>query len=229
MVLPGLRQHPLARLPPGAARPDPRRRRHVLDLARADVRPRRAGWNRTATTGWPGRSYAEMALAGVSAVGEFHYLHHRPDGSRYRRAERVRPGADAGGRRGGHPDHPAGHLLSGRRPGRGRLRAGRRACSGGSATAARPAGRSGSTALAASRRPTRSGSARRSTRCARCRTTSWPRSSRSGGRPAAARARVRAAGREPGLPAAATAVPRPGCWPSTASRGPRTPRCTPPT
>jgi formiminoglutamate deiminase len=27
--------------------------------------------------------YAEMALAGVSCVGEFHYLHHRPDGSRY--------------------------------------------------------------------------------------------------------------------------------------------------
>jgi formiminoglutamate deiminase len=27
--------------------------------------------------------YAEMALAGVSCVGEFHYLHHRPDGSPY--------------------------------------------------------------------------------------------------------------------------------------------------
>ncbi|MDQ1745349.1 MAG: hypothetical protein QOE23_3688, partial [Pseudonocardiales bacterium] len=27
--------------------------------------------------------YAEMALAGITAVGEFHYLHHRPDGSRY--------------------------------------------------------------------------------------------------------------------------------------------------
>jgi formiminoglutamate deiminase len=27
--------------------------------------------------------YAEMALAGISAVGEFHYLHHQPDGSRY--------------------------------------------------------------------------------------------------------------------------------------------------
>ena len=24
--------------------------------------------------------YAEMALAGITAVGEFHYLHHRPDG-----------------------------------------------------------------------------------------------------------------------------------------------------
>ncbi|MEE6257946.1 formimidoylglutamate deiminase [Plantactinospora sonchi] len=28
-------------------------------------------------------TYAEMALAGVSCVGEFHYLHHRPDGGRY--------------------------------------------------------------------------------------------------------------------------------------------------
>ena len=27
--------------------------------------------------------FAEMALAGVSSVGEFHYLHHRPDGTRY--------------------------------------------------------------------------------------------------------------------------------------------------
>jgi len=28
-------------------------------------------------------AFAELALAGVTAVGEFHYLHHRPDGSRY--------------------------------------------------------------------------------------------------------------------------------------------------
>lgn len=27
--------------------------------------------------------YAEMALAGITCVGEFHYLHHAPDGSRY--------------------------------------------------------------------------------------------------------------------------------------------------
>lgn len=29
-------------------------------------------------------TYAEMALAGITCVGEFHYLHHRVDGSRYR-------------------------------------------------------------------------------------------------------------------------------------------------
>jgi formiminoglutamate deiminase len=28
-------------------------------------------------------AYAEMALAGITCVGEFHYLHHRPDGGRY--------------------------------------------------------------------------------------------------------------------------------------------------
>lgn len=28
-------------------------------------------------------TYAEMALAGVTAVGEFHYVHHQPDGSPY--------------------------------------------------------------------------------------------------------------------------------------------------
>ena len=27
--------------------------------------------------------YAEMALAGITCVGEFHYLHHGPDGLRY--------------------------------------------------------------------------------------------------------------------------------------------------
>ena len=28
-------------------------------------------------------TYAEMALAGITAVGEFHYLHHGPGGTRY--------------------------------------------------------------------------------------------------------------------------------------------------
>ena len=36
-----------------------------------------------ATTRLARAVYAEMALAGVTAVGEFHYLHHRPGGSRY--------------------------------------------------------------------------------------------------------------------------------------------------
>ena len=56
LVLPGLRQRPLPRLPPGAARAHPRRRRHVLDLARADVRRRRAARPRHATSRWPAPS-----------------------------------------------------------------------------------------------------------------------------------------------------------------------------
>ncbi|MDQ2837917.1 MAG: formimidoylglutamate deiminase [Actinomycetota bacterium] len=45
--------------------------------------------------------YAEMALAGVSVVGEFHYLHHRPDGSPYPDPNAfgnalIRAAADAG-------------------------------------------------------------------------------------------------------------------------------------
>ncbi len=28
-------------------------------------------------------TFAEMALAGITTVGEFHYLHHRPDGGSY--------------------------------------------------------------------------------------------------------------------------------------------------
>jgi formiminoglutamate deiminase len=46
-------------------------------------------------------AYAEMALAGITAVGEFHYLHHRPDGRAYPEANVMGEGlvaaaADAG-------------------------------------------------------------------------------------------------------------------------------------
>src|SRR6185312_1197521 len=46
-------------------------------------------------------TYAEMALAGVTSVGEFHYLHHAADGRHYEdpnaMAEALRQaGADAG-------------------------------------------------------------------------------------------------------------------------------------
>ena len=34
--------------------------------------------------------YAEMALAGVTCVGEFHYLHHDPGGQAVQRPERIR-------------------------------------------------------------------------------------------------------------------------------------------
>ena len=105
---------PSPRVPPGAPRADPARARHVLDLARPDVR-RRRGSPRTRTTPSPAPSTREMVLAGVTGVGEFHYLHHAPGGSPTttptRWVRRCR-----GGRRGRDPDRPARHLLPRRRP-----------------------------------------------------------------------------------------------------------------
>ncbi|MEJ7708243.1 MAG: hypothetical protein WKF82_13835 [Nocardioidaceae bacterium] len=37
----------------------------------------------TPTTRSPHATYREMALAGITAVGEFHYLHHDSDGQPY--------------------------------------------------------------------------------------------------------------------------------------------------
>ena len=61
-------------------------------------------------------TFAEMALAGITAVGEFHYLHHgpgrrRPTRTRTRSAER----SIAAAARGRDPDHAARRLLSARR------------------------------------------------------------------------------------------------------------------
>ena len=162
------RQRPHPRLPPGAARADPRRRRHLLDLARADVRRRRAGSTPTPTSRWPGPSTPRWRWPGSPCVGEFHYLHHGPDGTPLRRPERDGPGADR------RPRAEAGIritlldtcYLAGGLIGDGHLplddvaaavRRRRR----------RGAGPSGSAALAARRRRPR-GSARRSTRCGPC-------------------------------------------------------------
>ncbi len=119
--------------------------------------------------------YAEMALAGITCVGEFHYLHHGPGGKPYADPERDGPGADRGGGPGRDPDHPAGHLLPVRRaqPGRFTPAAGRAPSSGSATVTARP-GRPGPRRSA----PTRTGCSarwrgpgRRSTRCGRCRRT----------------------------------------------------------
>ena len=84
VVLPGLRQRPLPRLPPGAARPHPRRRRHVLDLARADVRASPARLDPDSLPArWPARCTPRWRWPGSPRVGEFHYLHHGPDGTPY--------------------------------------------------------------------------------------------------------------------------------------------------
>ena len=60
--------------------------------------------------------FAEMALAGISCVGEFHYLHHQPGGRPVRRSQRHGPRPGPGGGRGGPAHHAAGHLLPGGRP-----------------------------------------------------------------------------------------------------------------
>ncbi len=60
-------------------------------------------------------AYAEMALAGVTCVGEFHYLHHGPDGVPYADPNEMGRALILAAAAGRHPDHPAGHLLPVRR------------------------------------------------------------------------------------------------------------------
>ena len=43
--------------------------------------------------------FAEMALAGFTAVGEFHYLHHQPGRRPLPGSQRDGTGPDGGGRR----------------------------------------------------------------------------------------------------------------------------------
>ena len=73
---PGLRERPLPRVPPRAARPHPRPAGLVLDLARGRCTRSPRGSTRTRTTTLARATYAEMALAGITTVGEFHYVHH---------------------------------------------------------------------------------------------------------------------------------------------------------
>ena len=75
-------QRPLPRLPPGAARAHPGRPGHFWTWRERMYERGRPARPRTPTWRWPRAVYAEMALAGVTCVGEFHYLHHRPDGAR---------------------------------------------------------------------------------------------------------------------------------------------------
>ena len=45
--------------------------------------PLRRSWTRTPTSRWPARRTPRWPLAGITCVGEFHYLHHGPDGTPY--------------------------------------------------------------------------------------------------------------------------------------------------
>ena len=109
-----VRQRPLARLPPRAARAHPggrgsfwtwRERMYEL-AARLDPE----SYFRLARA-----TFAEMALAGITAVGEFHYLHHDPGGRPYDDPNEMGEAMIAAAARGRDPHHPARRLLPARR------------------------------------------------------------------------------------------------------------------
>ena len=78
-----LRRHPLARLParpPRRGRDLSRRARQLLDLARGDVRAGRLARPRDASRALARRRSREMRDAGITTVGEFHYVHHEREG-----------------------------------------------------------------------------------------------------------------------------------------------------
>ena len=56
-----------------------------------------------------------MALAGITAVGEFHYLHHGPGGAPYADPNEMGEAVIDAARRGRHPHHAARRLLPARR------------------------------------------------------------------------------------------------------------------
>ena len=136
----------------------------VLDLARADVRARRRGSIPTPASRLARAAFGEMALAGMTRVGEFHYLHHAPGRRALRRPERDGPRGDRGGRA---------------RPGSASRCSTRATCtaasaSGGSGASATPTPRPGPSASARWPTARTCASARRSTACARS-TPSRPR------------------------------------------------------
>ena len=140
--VPGLRQQPQPRLPPRAARPHPARAGHVLDLARPDVRRRRPARPRHL----PRPRAGDVPRDGGRRdhrVGEFHYLHHQPDGTPYADAERD--GARAGRTPRARP--ASGSRCSTRSTSRPGSAPRPRGCRCATATGRWSAGSSGSTAL----------------------------------------------------------------------------------
>ena len=136
-------QRPQPRVPPRAARPHAGGggtfwtwREQMYAVAARSTRTRYLALARAV--------YAEMALAGITCVGEFHYLHHEPGGTPYDDPNAmgqalIEAAADAG-----HPDHPARHLLP-----RRRLRPARRSRAAAAAVRRRRRRRAGPTRVAA--------------------------------------------------------------------------------
>ncbi len=177
-----------------------------------------AGSTRTTIYALARAVYAEMALAGITCVGEFHYLHHGPDGRR--RTTTRTPWARRCARR----RRDAGirltlldtcYLTGGDR--RAAVRA--RSCASATATPSAWAER----VARADRRRDVAGWARPCTRCARCRPSDL---GRRWWRPApdasAARAPVGAARRERRRAWRRTAARRPSCSTRHGVLGPRT-------
>ena len=209
VVLPGPGQRPQPRLPPRAARPHPRRRRHLLDLARADVRRRRAARPGLATSRWPGPSTPRWRWPASPAWASSTTCTTRPGGTPYAdpnaMGEALSQAAAEAGIRLTLLD--TCYLAGGLEPRRARA-AGRTA-----AALRRRHGRAlgGARWRRCARTDAGCGSARRSTRCARCRGRAWRRGRRGRRGPAAARAPVRAAGRERGVPGVLRRDARPRC------------------
>jgi len=232
--LPGLAKRALARVSPGAARPRPRAGRGTFWTWRERMYEVAARLD-------PGRYFApgprrvrgDGPWPGSPAVGEFHYLHHDRGGGPVRRPERDGPRAssrrpaDAGLRiclidacylSGGLS--PAGEPLPAGRPAGPPFADGPTAC--------RRVGPPGSTGPGLGCRPAggrpRPGSVRPSTPCAPSPPAQvGPVAQWAAQRPgAAARAPVRAAGREPGVPGPPTAPPRPRSWSAPGALGQRT-------
>ena len=109
------RQRALARVPARAPRPHPARQRLVLDLARADVPRWPTGSIRRATWRSPAPPTPRWRWPGVTAVGEFHYLHHGPGGAPYDDPNEMGRALIAAAARRRHPHHPDRRLLPARR------------------------------------------------------------------------------------------------------------------
>ena len=108
-----------------SARPASARRR-LLELARGDVRARRRARPRLDARRRACASTARWRAAGYGAVGEFHYVHHRPDGTPYEDPNALAIDGRRGRARGRPGDRAAARRLPPQRLGRRRPPAARR-------------------------------------------------------------------------------------------------------
>ena len=115
-----VRQRPQSRLPPRPARPHPRRRRHLLDLAASRCTPSRRASIPTATSPSPGRSTPRWCWPATPRSGSSTTCTTSRGGRPYADPNAMGAALIAGRRRGRHPAHPAGHLLPRRRADRRR-------------------------------------------------------------------------------------------------------------